>query len=86
MVGAVRASAAPVDPDNVGEYLISARSFAEYRAMFELSDGDLRGRILDCPAGGSSFTALAAASGARPVAVDPVILSTDDCPPPRDLL
>lgn len=45
------------DPDNVGEYLISARSYEEYRAMFALTDQDLAGNILDCPGGGSSFTA-----------------------------
>jgi hypothetical protein len=64
--------AAP-DPDNVGEYLISARSFEEYRAMFALADLDLRGDILDCPGGGASFTARAAAfDGVRALAVDPV--------------
>jgi SAM-dependent methyltransferase len=61
------------DPDNVGEYLISARSFEEYRAMFGLTDADLRGDILDCPGGGASFTARAAAiDGVRACAVDPV--------------
>lgn len=30
-----------VDPDNVGDYLISALSFAEYRAMFALTDDQL---------------------------------------------
>jgi len=59
------------DPDNIGEYLISARSFPEYRAMFDLSDADLRGSILDCPGGGSDFTAQARARGADAIAVDP---------------
>jgi hypothetical protein len=45
------------DPDNVGDYLISARSFEEYRAMFAITDAGLTGAVLDCPGGGSSFTA-----------------------------
>ena len=41
--------------------------------MFALTDLDLRGDILDCPGGGASFTARAAAiDGVRAVAVDPV--------------
>jgi hypothetical protein len=43
--------------------------------MFALSDADLRGDILDCPGGGASFTARAAALGARAVAVDPVYVT-----------
>ena len=42
---------------DIGPYLVSARSAAEYRAMFALTDDDLRGRVLDCPGGGASFTA-----------------------------
>lgn len=60
------------DPDNVGDYLISARSFDEYRAMFALTDADIAGAILDCPGGGASFTAQASAAGATALAVDPV--------------
>jgi hypothetical protein len=60
------------DPDNVGDYLISARSFEEYRAMFDLAEADLRGTVLDCPGGGSSFTARARALGAGAVAADPM--------------
>ena len=63
------------DPDDVGPYLISARSFAEYRAMFALAEADLRGAILDCPGGGASFTAQAATLGVRAVAVDPVYVT-----------
>ena len=63
---------AAVDPDNVGDYLISSRSFAEYEAMFMLTEGDLQGRLLDCPGGASSFTAHASALGALVTAVDPV--------------
>lgn len=60
------------DADNVGEYLISSRSFAEYKAMFMLTDSDLRSRLLDCPAGASSFTAQASTLGSPVTAVDPV--------------
>ena len=62
----------PPDADNVGEYLISSRSFREYEAMFMLTKGDLQGRVLDCPGGGSSFTAEASALGALVTAADPV--------------
>ncbi|RZS41055.1 hypothetical protein EV193_103373 [Herbihabitans rhizosphaerae] len=41
----------------IGEMLVSPRSLAEYRGMFRLTDGDLAGRILDCPGGGAGFTA-----------------------------
>ncbi|MGY1659798.1 methyltransferase domain-containing protein [Geodermatophilus sp. SYSU D00705] len=57
---------------DIGAYLVSARSFEEYRAMFALSDGDLAGRVLDCPGGGAGFTAGARARGVDAVAVDPV--------------
>jgi SAM-dependent methyltransferase len=57
---------------DIGEYLISARSFDEYRAMFALTDADLDGRILDCPGGGASFAATARSRGADVIAVDPV--------------
>lgn len=60
------------DPDDIGEYLISARSFEEYTAMFALTPEDLEGRILDCPGGGSGFTAGANAAGAKATAADPV--------------
>ena len=56
----------------IGEYLITARSLSEYRAMFGLTDDDLHGRILDCPGGASSFAAEAAEIGADTTAVDPV--------------
>jgi SAM-dependent methyltransferase len=50
--------------------LVSARSFAEYRAMFALGDRDLDQRILDCPAGAASFVAEAGRRGVDAVAVD----------------
>lgn len=55
----------------VGEFVITARSLAEYRAMFSLTEPDLRGRILDCPGGASSFAAEAGELGAQVIAVDP---------------
>jgi SAM-dependent methyltransferase len=57
---------------DIGAYLVSARSFEEYWAMFALTDGDLAGRVLDCPGGGAGFTAIARARGTDAVAVDPV--------------
>jgi hypothetical protein len=59
----------PPDADNVGEHLISSRSFQEYEAMFMLADGDFRGRLLDCPGGASSFTLQASDRGALVTAV-----------------
>ncbi|MFI9362767.1 class I SAM-dependent methyltransferase [Kitasatospora sp. NPDC053057] len=50
--------------------LVSARSFAEYRAMFALTDRDLDQRILDCPGGAASFVAEAGQRGIDVVAVD----------------
>ncbi|GAA5141341.1 methyltransferase domain-containing protein [Pseudonocardia adelaidensis] len=47
---------------------VSSRSAAEYRAMFDLVPEDLAGSVLDCSAGGSSFTA---ETDGRVVAVDP---------------
>jgi methyltransferase family protein len=66
------------DPDNVGDYLISSRSFDEYRAMFALSGSDLSGSVLDCPGGASSFTALANRAGAAATAADPVYAQPRD--------
>jgi hypothetical protein len=48
--------------------LVTSRSAAEYRAMFDLVPGDLTGPVLDCCAGGSSF---AAETGGEVLAVDP---------------
>ncbi|MFE7528975.1 methyltransferase domain-containing protein [Kitasatospora sp. NPDC057542] len=50
--------------------LVSARSFAEYRAMFALTERDLEQRVLDCPAGAASFVAEAGQRGVDAVAVD----------------
>lgn len=48
------------------------RTFEEYRRMFGLEPESLPGqRVLDCPGGPSSFTAVARSLGADGVAVDP---------------
>jgi len=49
--------------------LVTSRSYAEYEAMFDLKE--LPESVLDCCAGGASFTAEAAARGVDAVAVDP---------------
>jgi len=72
----MRQPAEPADPTapdarSIGEYLISSRSFAEYQAMFALTDADLAGRVLDCPGGGASFTASLCGRGGDAFAVDP---------------
>lgn len=51
--------------------LVTSRSFAEYAAMFDLQDGDLSGRVIDCCAGASSFVAEAWAAGHDVIAIDP---------------
>lgn len=56
----------------LGDIIVTARPFDEYRAMFDLSDRDLlAGPVLDCPAGASGFAAGAAAMGADVTAADP---------------
>ena len=53
------------------EFLFVARTFEEYRRMFGLEPATLAGeRVLDCPGGPSSFTAVARSLGAEAVAVD----------------
>ena len=65
--------------DSIGDYLISARSLDEYRAMFALADADLLGRaILDCPGGAAAFAAEATDLGAHVTAVDPAYLHPAD--------
>ena len=56
----------------IGATLISARSLAEYRVMFALTNDDLERRILDCPGGAASVVTDAAQFGQHVVAVDPV--------------
>jgi hypothetical protein len=56
----------------LGDIIVTARPFDEYRAMFDLTAADLTaGPVLDCPAGASGFAAGARAAGARITAVDP---------------
>ena len=52
--------------------LVTSRSFAEYRAMFDVADGPPDGLVVDCCAGGSSFAAEVAERGGAAIAVDPV--------------
>lgn len=51
--------------------LITSRSFAEYQAMFDLSDADLGLSILDCCAGASGFVAELTERGGSGKALDP---------------
>jgi SAM-dependent methyltransferase len=60
------------DGADIGQTLCSARSFDEYRAMFDLAASDLDGQVLDCPGGAASFTAEAGARGVSVTAVDPL--------------
>jgi hypothetical protein len=56
-----------------GEFLFVGRTFEEYRRPFGLDPGSLAGRrVLDCPGGSSSFTAVARSLGAEAYAVDPL--------------
>jgi hypothetical protein len=59
------------DPDDIGQILVSARSFREYEAMFALPVDRLSGPVLDCPGGGSGFVAEAARRGVDAYAADP---------------
>ena len=56
--------------------LLTARSFAEYEAMFDLDDQTLDGRVLVCCAGASSFVAEHVARGGDGLAIDPVYASS----------
>ncbi|WP_441346767.1 methyltransferase domain-containing protein [Rhodococcus sp. W8901] len=60
----------PVRTTGIGEMLISSRSFDEYRAMFNLTDGDLALRILDCPGGAAGFTSQVSGLGGDVTACD----------------
>lgn len=53
------------------------RTMAEYVAMFNLTDGDLAGRILGAGDGPASFNAEATAARRRVVSFDPVYAFTD---------
>lgn len=71
----------PSEARSIGDFLVSSRSFAEYQAMFALTDADLDGRVLDCPGGGASFTAAVCARGGDAIAADPAYAA-----PPADLI
>jgi hypothetical protein len=67
------------DPPSIGALLVSARSYGEYLAMFDLTPDQLAGRrVLDCPGGAASFTVGAAEAGAAAIAVDPVYAHPHD--------
>ncbi|KAF0847037.1 methyltransferase domain-containing protein [Nocardia caishijiensis] len=53
-----------------GDILVSSRSLDEYRAMFALTEEDVRRRILDCPGGAASFAAEVCARGGDVTACD----------------
>ncbi|MCU0307648.1 MAG: hypothetical protein MUE51_07745 [Thermoleophilia bacterium] len=56
----------------VGDVLVTARPYEEYRAMFGLTDAEvLAGPVLDCPGGCGGFAAGVRARGGRAVSMDP---------------
>lgn len=61
----------PNDRFEVDGVAFIGRTFAEYRRMFDLDPTTLAGRrVLDCPGGPGSFTAVASELGAAATAVD----------------
>lgn len=63
----------------IGDLLLSARSLAEYRPMFDLNDDELSTlELLDCPGGAGSFGAEVRALGGTVVSVDPVYTESRD--------
>lgn len=58
--------------NKIGEMLVSSRSLAEYRKMFQLTAHDLTRSIVDCPGGAASFTAEVNEAGGRVTACDPL--------------
>ncbi|NLE81745.1 MAG: class I SAM-dependent methyltransferase [Rhodococcus sp.] len=61
---------APTRSNGIGEVVITARSFEEYKAMFALSPDDLTKRILDCPGGAAGFTSEGNSRGGDVIACD----------------
>ncbi len=59
-------------PFQLQEVVPWGRSFEEYRNMFDLSDQDLKGRILGCGDGPASFNAELTKKGGKVVSVDPL--------------
>ena len=60
-------------PFQLQEVVPWGRSFEEYRNMFDLSDQDLKGRILGCGDGPASFNAELTKKGGKVVSVDPLL-------------
>jgi hypothetical protein len=54
-------------PSGIGEILVSCRAFAEYRAMFALTERDLELELLDCPGGAAEFTAVTGGRACDPL-------------------
>ena len=59
-------------PFSIDRVIPWGRTLAEYRAMFDLSEGDLGSRILGCGDGPASFNAEMSAQGCAVVSVDPL--------------
>ena len=59
-------------PFSIDRVVPWGRTFAEYRAMFDLSAADLCRRILGCGDGPASFNAELTALGGRVVSIDPL--------------
>ena len=59
-------------PFSVDGVIPWGRTLAEYRAMFDLSEGNLGGRILGCGDGPASFNAEMSAQGRAVTSVDPL--------------
>ena len=59
-------------PFSIDRVVPWGRTFAEYRAMFDLSAADLCRRILGCGDGPASFNAELTTLGGRVVSVDPL--------------
>ena len=70
-----RRDSIPVKLDNIVPW---GRSFDEYVRMFALSEEDLRGSIIDCAAGPSSFNAHMHRRGRQVVSVDPIYAFSAD--------
>ena len=59
-------------PFSIDEVVPWGRRLDEYRAMFDLSECDLKRRILGCGDGPASFNAELSAQGGSVVSVDPL--------------
>ena len=59
-------------PFSIDRVIPWGRTLSEYGAMFDLSEGDLCGRILGCADGPASFNAEMKAQGRSVISVDPL--------------